>query len=107
MPLDQLPADEYRPRYNVALTDPHWIVPSFQVADAPQPFGRFFPLDRHPVQQRTNALYRGFELTHDLRVGVQQVSLFVSIRVDLEQPEPVNAAMDRFEELVDELEQVV
>src|ERR1700730_18546082 len=26
VPLDQLPDGSYRPRYNVAPTDPHWIV---------------------------------------------------------------------------------
>ncbi len=26
VPIEQLPADVYRPRYNIAPTDPHWIV---------------------------------------------------------------------------------
>lgn len=26
VPIEQLPEDEYRPRYNIAPTDPHWIV---------------------------------------------------------------------------------
>jgi putative SOS response-associated peptidase YedK len=26
VPVEQVPAEEYRPRYNIAPTDPHWIV---------------------------------------------------------------------------------